>query len=292
MLVLAAIVIVANGVFLIPGRVGPTSQPDGNTIVLRGTEGLVVVDTGRHPEHTNEIIAFARKQKLPIVAIVNTHWHLDHVSGNVLLRREYPNARVYASNAIEGARTGFLAGYRKQLEEAVKSKPNAEYSAEIARIDSLAAPDEVIAASGSRKLVGRKLELHLESNTVTAGDLWLFDPSTRTLIAGDLVTLPAPFLDTACPQRWRAALDELSKVNFSQLIPGHGAPMKRKELETYRTAFDHLLDCAASDKTKESCIDGWLKDAAPLLEGEDVKYVRAMMEYYVTTSLRGRPQCQ
>ncbi|HJW92617.1 MAG TPA: MBL fold metallo-hydrolase [Thermoanaerobaculia bacterium] len=276
MLVLAALVLVAKGVFLIPGHFSPGSQPDGNTIVLRGNDGLVVVDTGRHPEHTNEIIAFARKQKLPVTAIVNTHWHLDHTGGNALLRREYPNVHVYASDAINDALHGFLADYRKQLTD----------RAEIALIDSLVPPDEVITSSGTRTLAGRKLELHLESNAVTAGDLWLFDPSTKTLIAGDLVTLPAPFLDTACPTHWRAALDELSKVNFSQLIPGHGAPMKRKEFDLYRTAFNHLLDCAASSQSKETCIDGWLKDAAPLIKGEDMKYLRAMVDYYMTTSLR------
>jgi len=35
------------------------------------------------------------------------------------------------------------------------------------------------------------------------------------LIAGDLVTLPVPFLDTACPNGWRKALDTLDDQRFT-----------------------------------------------------------------------------
>ena len=82
--------------------------------------GLVVFDTGRHPEHTRQIIDFASAKKKPVVAIVNSHWHLDHVGGNVLLRENYPDVRVYASGAIEDAMHGFLANYHAQLEDVIK----------------------------------------------------------------------------------------------------------------------------------------------------------------------------
>ena len=55
--------------------------------------------------------------RLPVVAIVNSHWHLDHVSGNAALRAAYPRAQVYASDAIDGAMRGFLADYRRQLQQ-------------------------------------------------------------------------------------------------------------------------------------------------------------------------------
>src|SRR4051794_25184371 len=106
---------VAPGIDLIPGRVDANGQPDGNTIVFRGSKGLIVVDTGRHRVHNQAIVDYARAAKLPVSAIINTHWHLDHIGGNALLRREFPGVRVYASNALADARKGFLAGYRKQL---------------------------------------------------------------------------------------------------------------------------------------------------------------------------------
>src|SRR5262249_52431524 len=117
---------VAPGVTLVPGGLVPGSQPDGNSVVLDGPKGLVVVDTGRHPEHTQAILDAARAAKKPIVAVVNTHWHLDHVGGNPMVRHEFPEVRVYASDAIVAARKGFLADYGKQLEELVAAEPDAE----------------------------------------------------------------------------------------------------------------------------------------------------------------------
>ena len=37
---------------LIPGSVPLDKGPDGNSIVLDAPDGLIVVDTGRHPAHS------------------------------------------------------------------------------------------------------------------------------------------------------------------------------------------------------------------------------------------------
>jgi len=122
---------------------------------------------------------------------------------------------------------------------------------------------------------------------VTEGDVWLFDLDTWVLVAGDLVTLPVPFLDTACPTRWQAALERISKMDFRLLVPGHGAPMTREAFHSYRDAFDRLLACAAAPREKEACVEGWMKDAGSLLGGEDAAFVRSLAGYYVGEVLRG-----
>src|SRR5881398_2284271 len=63
---------IAPDVFLIPGDVPEERGPDGNTVIFRAPDGLVVVDTGRHPQHSDAILAFAAAEQRPIVAIVNT----------------------------------------------------------------------------------------------------------------------------------------------------------------------------------------------------------------------------
>ena len=45
---------------------------------------------------------------------MNSHWHLDHTTGNYDIRQVYPHAEVYATNAIEGALVGFLNRGREQ----------------------------------------------------------------------------------------------------------------------------------------------------------------------------------
>jgi glyoxylase-like metal-dependent hydrolase (beta-lactamase superfamily II) len=285
---------VVAGVHLIPGGFVPGSQPDGNSIVIEAPEGLVVVDTGRHAAHTQEVLDFAKKSGRPIVAVVNTHWHLDHIGGNLLVRRDYPAARIYASGALAGARSGFLANYRKQLEtmladESVDAAQKKAFADELHLIDSAdkLAPDVVLTGSGPRTIAGRSFRIAVETHAVTAGDVWLLDEATGILIAGDLVTLPAPFLDTACPSRWQESLERLAKLDFALLIPGHGAPMTPRQFASYREAYADLLTCAA---TKDDCVSGWIAGVRPLVSGAefDEKFTRSVAAYY-TDVLREDP---
>ena len=41
----------------------PDRGPDGNTVIFVAPDGLVVVDTGRHPWHSDGILGFARDRK-------------------------------------------------------------------------------------------------------------------------------------------------------------------------------------------------------------------------------------
>ncbi len=291
----AAPIPVAPGIDVIAGTFVPQRQPDGNSVIFRGPDGLVVLDTGRHAEHTQQIIDFAAAARLPIKAIINSHWHLDHIGGNSRIRAAFPDVRIYASGAIEGAVHGFLADYRKDLEGALQKAPNDPgapgWRDELTLIAAApqSYPTDPITRTEARTIAGRRLILHLETNTVTAADVWVFDPATRVLAAGDLVTLPVPFLDTACPQRWKSALDTLGGVRFKTLVPGHGPPMRRADFETYRHAYGNLLACAASTRTKSECGDGWIRDAGPLLGSTDRAFVQSLLGYYLDSSLRGDP---
>ncbi len=278
---------IAPGVHLLPGHFVPGAQPDGNSVLIEGPGGLVVVDTGRHPQHADALVAFARAAGKPVRAVVNTHWHLDHVGGNPRLRGAFPGVRVHASGALQEARGGFLAEYRKQLEQLIASTKDAEaqatFRAELALIDAgdALAPDEVVRAAGAVTLAGRRLRLGLETHAVTAGDVWLFDPATRVLVAGDLVTLPVPFLDTACPRRWNDALARLAREDFAILLPGHGPPLDRAQFDAYRSAFGRLLACAAAPGPDTACIEGWIADAGALIAERDRPFARQLMAYYV-----------
>src|SRR5262245_46240827 len=209
----------APGTYLIPGATQTGSQPHGTSVIIETPTGLIVFDTGRHPAHTQQIIDFATARNERVKAIINSHWHLDHIGGNLMLRDAYPDVHVYASPALRGALTDFLARYRSQLVEFVANSaddPSVQepMQAEIALIDAgpKLGPNILVQQSGLRTIAGHDLQLQYERAAVTAGDVWVFDPQTRVLLAGDLVTLPAPFFDTACPRRWRAALSRLAGV--------------------------------------------------------------------------------
>jgi len=282
---------VAAGVWVIPGGVLADRQPDGNSVIFSAPDGLVVVDTGRHAWHRDAILALARERKERIAAIVNTHWHLDHVSGNPGIRASYPALVVYASNAIDGALDGFLAQSARDSaryldDPGIPLAMREDIRGDLATIEHGDAlkPDVVVTTTGRVRLGGRTMELHLARDAVTAGDVWLYDASTRVAALGDLVTLPVPFLDTACPENWKIALTQVAAIPFEVAIPGHGGPMTRPQFEQYRRAFEAFVDCAHSERPAGDCASHWTDSVDALMPGgaSETQRGRQFAEYYVT----------
>ncbi len=298
LLCLAALLLTAASapfpVKLIPGQFDPERNPDGNTVIFEDARGLVVVDTGRHKQQQAAILDYARARDKPIVAIVNTHWHLDHSGGNQELRAVFPEAALYTSNAVVGALGDFLAkslvrGKARLDDPKVSDADKAETRLGVDAISDRAdmIPDHPVTGPMAIPFAPRPLRLGLAKNAATAGDTYLYDPTSRTLVAGDLVVIPAPFFDTACAQGWRKALDQLATIPFVTLIPGHGPSLSRAQFLTYRLAFDHLIDCAQGKAPKAACIAGWRRDAAPLLIGPtDAANADLLLDYYFDNGLR------
>jgi glyoxylase-like metal-dependent hydrolase (beta-lactamase superfamily II) len=281
--------LVAPGVWLIPGSFLPKRQPDGATVIFEAPQGLVVMDTGRHPWHRQAILDFARARNAPIVAIVNSHWHLDHVSGNPDLKRAYPRARVYASLAIDDALRDFLpksAADAQGYLEGGKLAPETleDLRADMATIQRGAElrPDVPVTRSARRRLGGLALAVNLAPNAATDGDVWVYDARSGVAAVGDLLTLPAPFLDTACVKGWRAALDQVWATPFRLAVPGHGPVLTRAQFAAYRAAFTALAECSAAGRGKAECASAWMAAIRPLDPGDPVlRYGQGMTEGYV-----------
>jgi glyoxylase-like metal-dependent hydrolase (beta-lactamase superfamily II) len=283
---------IAAGVELLPGAILPERGPDGNTVVFDAPDGLVVIDTGRHAWHSDAILAYAKSRNRPVAAIVNTHWHLDHTSGNGRIKAAFPGAPVYGTDAVDRvlADGGFLA---RNLESAkpmlddpkVSDTQKEEVRIFIATMDErqVLRPDVVVKDSGPATLAGRRVDLHVTDGAVTDADIWVYDPPSGVAAIGDLVTLPAPFFETACPVEWRKALDEVWSVPFRTAVPGHGEPMTRAQFDTYRGAFNAYMDCVGSSSEAGQCAAGWATAVAPLIGGgeRESRMARGYAEYYV-----------
>jgi glyoxylase-like metal-dependent hydrolase (beta-lactamase superfamily II) len=284
---------------LVPGTFQPGRQPDGNSVFIDAPEGLILVDTGRHPEHAAKLLDYARQRGRPIAAILNTHWHLDHTTGNHDIRRAYPGAHVYATTAIEGALAGFLNRNRAEADKTLADpKTPPERRAQILRgrsvIDN---PDRLRATkpvlkSARMNIAGRTLDVRVAPFAVTEADLWFYDREAGLAVVGDLVVGIVPFMDTACPDGWARALDEVGKVPFTTLIPGHGEPMTRSDFLQWRAAYTNLLSCARSPADKGKCVAGWNRDAAKFIDEGHKAYVVEALNYYIDTRLRSSPEEQ
>lgn len=282
---------VAPGVHLQPGGFEPERGPDGNTIIFDAPQGLVVVDTGRHAWHSDAILAYARERGRPIAAILNTHWHLDHSSGNRRLKAAFPRARIYTTSAVDRviAPGGFLVRNMDGAREMLAGGEITPVQREEVQIflDTMAdshtlRPDVVIDRSRRMRFAGRRLDVHVTDGAVTDADVWLYDRRTRIAVIGDLVTLPAPFFETACPQRWRQALDEVSATPFETVIPGHGEPMTRDQFSTWRVAYGAFIDCAGSEAEPVVCASAWVEATAQLRPStSSAEPASGMAQYYV-----------
>lgn len=272
------------GLHLLPGSFLPERGPDGNTVVFEAPQGLIVVDTGRHIWHSDAILAFATAKKQPLNVIVNTHWHLDHSSGNGRLKQAYPDARVYTTNAVDRmlAPGGFLVR-ELELERPLMNDPkfSATQREEIGIfVKTMEQPDnlrpDVIVATGPMSLAGRTLAVHVTDHAVTDADVWLYDAKSGVAVIGDLVTIPVPFFETACPVKWVEALDDVWATPFKLAVPGHGDPMTREAFDIYRVAFRSFVDCVHSAAAPQECAERWTSSVGALLGGKDDQRQRAI----------------
>ncbi|HEX6219337.1 MAG TPA: MBL fold metallo-hydrolase [Sphingomicrobium sp.] len=285
---------VAEAYHLIPGSYVANRGPDGNSIFLDAPKGLILIDTGRHPEHRDKLLAYAKSRGRPIAAIINTHWHYDHTTGNGEILAVYPAAEVVASNAVDGPMyADFMAQSRAGTKAYVASgKATPSQMLEIERAlklmddPSALRSNKPVVRSGMREIAGRKLDLRLESFAVTEGDVWVYDPKTKTAFVGDLVVAPMPFMDSACPEGWAEALRRISATPWRTLVPGHGEPMNRVQFDAWHQAFTRFTDCGRSEAAISECAAGWVRDAAQFIpEGDEARMLETA-EYYAQLRYR------
>jgi len=282
---------IAPNTFLIRAMPMPGRGPDGNTVIIDAPEGLIVIDTGRHASHSDAILAFATGKKRPIAVIINTHWHLDHSSGNGRVKAAHPKARVYTTTAIDKvlAPGGFLA---RNLEDAKKTLANTtdpirreEIQIFITTMEARSdlRPDVPLRTSGPLQLAGRPLDVHVTDKAVSDADVWLYDKATRVAVIGDLVTVPVPYFETACPERWRASLEDVWATPFEIAIPGHGPPMTRVQFDSYRQAYGAFVSCVQTSAAPALCSTGWVEAIGSLIgnDPERRRAIAANADYYV-----------
>lgn len=286
----------APGVWLLPGRFERGRQPDGNSLILQGPQGIAIVDSGRHAEHTQALLDRVRASGQPLRAVLDTHWYLDHLGGNALLRAAVPTMRAYAAPAVRDAVRRRMPASAEELERMKAAPLRDEDTRRMVDIDlalyarRAALEPDVLIEGPVQDLTPAGCPLRVGvAFGVSGGDLWLLDPASGTLVVGDSVTLPVPFFDTACPERWRTSVTALAALPFERVVPGHGPVMNRAEFDRYRTAYERLLSCASSTRAVGECSAGWVADLGLLLPASGERSAHGMPKYYLEQRLRAEP---
>jgi glyoxylase-like metal-dependent hydrolase (beta-lactamase superfamily II) len=213
---------VADGVF--QRRYDPL---DISICVVRGSRGLLVVDTRSSPQQADEVREHLRELgPHPVVAVVNTHAHFDHTFGN----QSFGGVPIYGHRCVPAHLRAYeapmLADWLARGEEPVEEWAAVEITAPTALVDR-----------ELRLLVGdRTVDLLHLGRGHTDNDLVLHVPDAAAWIVGDLVEESGPpMYGSGCfPLEWPGTCAALAdRLGASDVVvPGHGRAVTRAFVET------------------------------------------------------------
>ena len=204
---------------------------DVNVTVIGGERGLVVVDTHASQAAGRRLVEDLRRQVgTEVVAVVNTHDHLDHVLGNAALREAFPDVALVAHQDAAAALAAYAGG------EGTQDDLDAEMVASVPVV-----PETTFSSVHVVDLGDRAVELVHPGRGHTAGDLVVRVEGADVLVAGDLVEesgVPA-FGPDSHPMSWPLSLDLVLGLVGEQtlVVPGHGNPVDRGFVEEQRSAI-------------------------------------------------------
>ncbi|MCU7645780.1 quinoprotein relay system zinc metallohydrolase 1 [Pseudomonas piscis] len=205
---------IAEDTWLLEGGTENFSRDNGGNIVNTGfivTEaGVLVIDTGpskRYGQALREAIAGTTGK--PVIQVLLTHHHPDHVLGN---------------QAFIDVPIGALAGTTELLRQQGDAMAENLYRlvGDWMRGTEVVLPNRTL-EPGVLEIGGHRLRL-LALAGHTGADLGIFDERTGVLFAGDLVFYQRALTTPNSPglQVWLKDLDRLQALPWRLVVPGHG----------------------------------------------------------------------
>jgi cyclase len=248
---------------------------DSNAGAIETRDGLFVIDAQQN-RALGEKFRDALKASIgaPVRAVVNTHFHLDHVAGNVafagapilahdktrqLLESELGQMRpqgIEVSDMMAKIRM-FFGGNFEQL------VPEGERQWFIDRVGAskpltILGPTDTFTDRREFESLSDRLHLEYWGPAHCDGDLVIYLGKTGVVFMGDLFFHGRfPWFGDCDLNGWIATLDRVLSMDMIAVIPGHGAPATLKELRKFRNLLAAMRD--AVDRAIKS---GWSEDAA------------------------------
>jgi glyoxylase-like metal-dependent hydrolase (beta-lactamase superfamily II) len=220
------------------------SGPGGNVVVLHGTDGLVVVDNfvstawTRLEEQLNSFGA-------PVKFVINTHWHLDHTDNNAALR-------------AGGATIVAHENTKRRMSES-HHLPVLEI--DVPRSPANALPQRVFTNTHALEANGERVEISHVNPAHTDTDVILRFERANLVHTGDVFFNGRyPYIDSSTGGKIdgmiEAANRVLSRANAdTRIVPGHGRPAARADLEKYRDMLVMAADRVRALKTSGKSLD-------------------------------------
>jgi glyoxylase-like metal-dependent hydrolase (beta-lactamase superfamily II) len=249
-----------------------TASPQGflvNSALISGEKDAVLVDGQLTLSDAHRLAGGILDSKKNLTTIYVTHWHPDHYFGLVVLKQAFPKAKIVA-------RPETVAEIKKTWQAKVKQwQPMFG--------DNLPTKPIIPAALAGNTITleGQTLEVHgpVQGDAATNSYVWI--PSTRAVVTGDIVYQGVyPWTAETTPESragWLKTLDELTALNPAIVIAGHKDPKLKDDSSGIAATRAYLKDFDAAVAASRSAeeLEAKMKAKYPKLALDIVLHIGA-----------------
>lgn len=244
------------------GAIGTgTMNVGANSGIIINDKEVLIVDSHITPASARVLLQELRGiTDKPVRYVVNTHYHFDHAHGNqifpddvLIIGHELTREKLLGDVLNERTYRSFTAPVPAQIEDLKKQvagesdpakKQGLQERLEVAE-SYLAALAEIKPTPPNVTLKtrmtlfrgGREIQLLFFGRGHTGGDVVVYLPRERVLCTGDLLTAGLSYMGDGYVDEWIATLEELKKLDFETVIPGHGEVYTGKQRIGYFQSY-------------------------------------------------------
>jgi cyclase len=237
-----------------------------NSVVIINQHDVIVVDADGWPAAARALISeVAKLTAQPIRSVILTHAAPDHAQACQVYQENFPGVEIIAhSGTRDFIRTELftfldrqraslpdrLAALRSELESASAEQESERlrrhlvwlqsYSDQLQRLELLL-PTTTFENTITLYRGGREIQLLASPGGHTLGDVVVYLPREKVLIAGDLIMSDRTFPGRYFPGRYPESLRQLQQLEFDILVPGHGPLLRGKDFLNLQTALAESL---------------------------------------------------